>query len=89
MSMSTTAVGTASVTDSGIGSGDYPAGVPALVVDDDADVRSVISKCLRKFKVGVVEAESLAEAREMFEDGEQFSIVFLDRCLPDGDGVDF
>ena len=89
MSMSTTAVGTASVTDSGIGSRDYPAGVPALVVDDDADVRSVISKCLRKFKVGVVEAESLAQAREMFEEGEQFSMVFLDRCLPDGDGVEF
>ncbi len=53
MSMSTTAVGTSSVTDSGIGSGDYPAGVPVLVVDDEADVRSVISKCLRKFKVGV------------------------------------
>jgi DNA-binding NtrC family response regulator len=87
--MSTTAVGTASVKDSGLGSEDYPAGVPALVVDDDADVRSVISKCLRKFKVGVVEAESLAQAREMFEEGEQFSMVFLDRCLPDGDGVEF
>jgi DNA-binding NtrC family response regulator len=89
MSMSTTAVGTASVKDSGLGSEDYPAGVPALVVDDDADVRSVISKCLRKFKIGVVEAESLAQAREMFEEGEQFSMVFLDRCLPDGDGVEF
>jgi DNA-binding NtrC family response regulator len=87
--MSTTAVGTASVKDSGLGSEDYPAGVPALVVDDDADVRSVISKCLRKFKIGVVEAESLAQAREMFEEGEQFSMVFLDRCLPDGDGVEF
>ena len=89
MFMSTTAVGTASVQNSGLGSGNYPAGVPVLVVDDEADVRSVISKCLRKFKVGVVEAESLAQAREMFEDGEQFSMVFLDRCLPDGDGVEF
>lgn len=89
MSMSTTAVGTASVKDSGLGSGDYPAGVPVLVVDDEADVRSVISKCLRKFKVGVVEVESLEQAREMFDAGEQFSMVFLDRCLPDGDGVEF
>lgn len=89
MSMSTTAVGTASIKDSGRGSEDYPAGVPALVVDDDADVRSVISRCLRKFKVKVVEAESLAQAREMFEAGGQFSMVFLDRCLPDGDGVEF
>ena len=39
MSMSTTAMGTASVKDGGLGSGDYPAGVPVLVVDDEAIIR--------------------------------------------------
>ena len=68
---------------------DYPEHLPVLVVDDDGDVRLVISRCLRKFKVKVVESETLAEARDRFESGERFSLVFLDRCLPDGDGVDF
>ena len=69
--------------------GDYPRGLSVLVVDDEADVRNVISRCLRKFKVPVVEAETLVQARDMFEAGERFSMVFLDRCLPDGDGVEF
>lgn len=68
---------------------DYPEHLPVLVVDDDGDVRLVISRALRKFKIKVVEAETLAEARDRFDAGETFSFVFLDRCLPDGDGVDF
>lgn len=89
MSVSTIAGGAVSVKRSTLGSDEYPNGLPVLVIDDEAEVRSVIGKCLRKFKVSVVEAESLGKARERFESGEQFSIVFLDKCLGDGDGVEF
>ena len=88
--MSTTAVSTVvSADESRMVSLPYPVGLPVLIVDDDADVRTTISRCLRKFEVPVVEVESLGEARGRFDGGERFSFVFLDRCLPDGDGVEF
>ena len=68
---------------------DYPEHLPVLVVDDDGDVRTVIIRALRKFKIKVVESETLGEARGRFDSGERFSFVFLDRSLPDGDGVEF
>lgn len=69
---------------------EYPKGVPVLVVDDDAEVRTVIGRCLRKFKVEIVQAGSLAEARRLLrKKSAKFSLVFLDKCLPDGDGVTF
>jgi DNA-binding NtrC family response regulator len=67
----------------------YPHGLAVLIVDDDIDVRTTISRCLRKFEVPVIEAETLGQARDMFDAGDRFSLVFLDRCLPDGDGVEF
>ena len=69
---------------------EYPQGVPVLVVDDDVDVRTMIGRCLRKFNVEIVEAETLAQARQLLKKRSQkFSLVFLDKCLPDGDGVKF
>src|SRR6185503_14244275 len=68
---------------------DYPADLPVLVVDDEVDVRSVISRCLRRLNLKVVESDTLGHARDRFDSGEKFSMVFLDRCLPDGDGVTF
>ena len=68
---------------------DYPADLPVLVVDDEIDVRSVISRCLRRLNLKVVESETLGHARDRFDSGENFSMVFLDRCLRDGDGVTF
>ena len=88
--MSTTAVTTAALpSESRLAPLPYPHGLAVLIVDDDADVRSTISRCLRKFEVPVVEAETLGQARGMFDGGDRFSLVFLDRCLPDGDGVEF
>ena len=60
---------------------DYPEHLPVLVVDDDADVRSSISRCLQRCKVKVVESGTLSDARRRFRSGEEFSFVFLDRCL--------
>jgi DNA-binding NtrC family response regulator len=69
---------------------EYPKGVPVLVVDDDAEVRTMIGRCLRKLKVEIVGAGSLAEARQLLmKKSAKFSLVFLDKCLPDGDGVEF
>ncbi len=69
---------------------EYPKGVPVLVVDDDVEVRTMIGRCLRKFKVETVQAGSLAQARKLLsKKRQQFSLVFLDKCLPDGDGVTF
>jgi DNA-binding NtrC family response regulator len=68
----------------------YPVGVPLLIIDDDVDVRTMISRCLEQFHIRVVEAENLAQARELMKKKSQkFSFVFLDKCLPDGDGVEF
>ena len=68
---------------------DYPEDLPVLVIDDDPDVRLAISRCLQRYKIKVVEAGTLSEARRRFRLEEEFSFVFLDRCLDDGDGVDF
>jgi DNA-binding NtrC family response regulator len=68
---------------------DYPADLPVLVIDDEVDVRSVIGRCLRRLNLKVVESDTLGHARNRFDSGENFSMVFLDRCLPDGDGVTF
>ena len=69
---------------------DYPEHLPVLVVDDDADVRSSIGRCLQKCKVvKIVESATLSDARRRFRSGEEFSFVFLDRRLGDGDGVEF
>lgn len=69
---------------------EYPKGVPVLVVDDDVDTRTMIGRSLRKFKIEIVQAGSLAQARRLLsKKRQQFSLVFLDKCLPDGDGVKF
>jgi two-component system, NtrC family, response regulator AlgB len=68
---------------------DYPEHLPVLVVDDDADVRSSIGRCLQRYKIKVVESATLSDARRRFRSGEEFSFVFLDRRLDDGDGVEF
>lgn len=83
----TTAVGAAAALEGFID--EYPAALPVLVVDDEVDVRSVISRCLRRLNLKVVESDTLGHARDRFDSGEKFSMVFLDRCLPDGDGVTF
>jgi DNA-binding NtrC family response regulator len=68
----------------------YPVGVPLLIIDDDADVRTMIGRCLGQLRIRAVEAATLAEARVLIKNKDQkFSLVFLDKCLPDGNGVEF
>ena len=69
---------------------EYPKGVPVLVIDDDVEVRTMIGRCLRIFKVEIVGTGCISQARRLLKNKrERFSLVLLDKCLPDGDGVQF
>jgi DNA-binding NtrC family response regulator len=75
---------------SAVKSREYPKGVPLLIIDDDVEVRTMIRRSLRKFNIDVVEAGTVSKARRLLKrKGQEFSFVFLDKCLPDGDGVEF
>jgi len=58
-----------------------------LVVDDDAGIRWVLARVLAGEGMDVVQAGSLREADKALEDGD-FSLIFLDVYLPDGNGMD-
>jgi DNA-binding NtrC family response regulator len=58
----------------------------ALVVDDEPEVRRVISRVLEDEGWIVSEAESAARAKELL-DAQSWMLIFLDKCLPDGDGL--
>lgn len=58
----------------------------ALVVDDEPEVRRVISRVLEDGGWMVSEAESAARAKELL-DARSWMLIFLDKCLPDGDGL--
>ncbi len=60
--------------------------VCALVVDDDPEVRRVISGVLKDGGWMVTEAESAQRAKELLE-AQPWTLIFLDKCLPDGDGL--
>jgi len=58
-----------------------------LVVDDDAGIRWVLARVLTGEGIEVVQAGSLEEALKALEEGD-FSLIFLDVYLPDGNGMD-
>lgn len=60
----------------------------ALVVDDDHYVRRVLSTVLEAQGWIVGEAESIARAHKLFAE-ESWNLIYLDKCLPDGDGITF
>lgn len=57
-----------------------------LVIDDEADVRSVVARALRVDGHAVVTAEDLHSARERVVEGTD--LIVLDLRLPDGFGLD-
>ncbi len=57
-----------------------------LVIDDDADVRSVVARALTGDGHAVSTAADLDEARERFSDGT--NLIVLDLRLPDGFGLE-
>lgn len=66
---------------------DHPNSTIVLVVDDDAEIRSLMSALLRAERHVVRAADSLAEARAQLAQ-HRFDVIVLDLNLPDGDGID-
>lgn len=64
---------------------------PVLVVQDDADVRSLLIEALTDVGCFTIHAaETIGEAQAlMAEYGDSFAAVVLDVGLPDGDGRNF
>jgi two-component system nitrogen regulation response regulator GlnG len=58
-----------------------------LVVDDEDALRLVLSRSLERKGYAVDAAGSVAEARELINEGG-YSIAFFDIALPDGSGLD-
>ena len=61
--------------------------VRVLVIDDDADVRSVLLRALERDGHAVSGARDLAEAQRAMESGP-LDVIVLDVGLPDGSGID-
>jgi DNA-binding response OmpR family regulator len=58
-----------------------------MVVDDDEDVRTLLSDILSKSSYAVTEVPDGASLEEAFT-GPQPDVVLLDLKLPDADGLD-
>ena len=60
----------------------------ALIVDDEADIRSLIAMTLDRIGFDTHTAANLGEARNL-ADSYQFDVCLTDMRLPDGNGIDF
>ena len=60
---------------------------PILLVEDDANVLTLLRACLARNGYDVTTAGTLAEARRRLERSDDCGLVILDRRLPDGDGA--
>jgi len=61
--------------------------IRALVVDDDDDVRSLLTGVLTRGQMTVVEAASGADAMSALG-RDEFDVVLVDVMLPDHSGLD-
>lgn len=65
-----------------------PNSVRVLVVEDDADLRSMLVEALQHFGATTRQAESGSSALKILERPEnEFDIVMSDVRMPDGDGI--
>jgi two-component system cell cycle response regulator len=58
-----------------------------LLVEDDANVLTLLRRCLARNGYEVASAGTLAEAKRRLERSDGCGLVILDRRLPDGDGA--
>jgi two-component system, OmpR family, response regulator len=58
-----------------------------LIIDDETDIRFLLSNILKQKNVQTVLASSLSEADSIITEKKEFDYVFLDNYLPDGLGV--
>lgn len=59
----------------------------ALIVDDEADIRQLLSMTLKQLGIEVVEAPDITAARQKLKNGA-FDLCLTDMRLPDGDGLE-
>lgn len=65
-----------------------PDEITLMVVDDDADIRTVLKANLGLHGYTIITAANLAEARDLVKT-TPLALMILDLTLPDGDGLDF
>lgn len=61
--------------------------ISVLIVDDEPDIREVLSDAIRKPNLNIIEAGSIDEARRIV-DHRCIDLALVDVSLPDGDGLD-
>lgn len=59
---------------------------PVLIVDDEADIRSLLARVLAKYGMPAVVAENAAEARAILA-RQAVSVVLMDVMMPGEDGL--
>ena len=59
-----------------------------IVLDDEASVRELLTRDLRQRQYEVAPAGTLAAAHELLS-RDAYDLMFVDVCLPDGQGTDF
>jgi len=60
----------------------------ALIIDDEPDIRDLISRSLDRIGLDTHTASNLSEAKNLLEHNA-FDVCLTDMRLPDGNGVDF
>ena len=60
----------------------------ALIVDDEKDIRFLLSNILKQANIQPVLAGSITEAEKILQTPNPFYYIFLDNYLPDGLGID-
>jgi CheY-like chemotaxis protein len=76
-----------SARDGGRREGEVPAGLRILLVEDNADTLAILARLLRARGHEVLDAATLAEARELAE-GRTLDLIITDLGLPDGSGTE-
>jgi DNA-binding response OmpR family regulator len=59
-----------------------------LLIEDDSSIRRFVSMALESLPLRLIEASTLAEAREQLVPGD-IALLIVDLMLPDGNGLDF
>ena len=60
----------------------------ALIIDDEPDIRELLSITLGRMGIDVDTAENLTHAKSLLKD-DAYNICLTDMKLPDGNGIDF
>jgi len=58
-----------------------------LIVDDEPDLRELLSITLRRMSMETIQADSLSDAKSKIDDA-YFDLCLTDLCLPDGNGIE-